>query len=54
MTSSTLGLAYRFGKISKTIYLSFLIFKMETMARFWWLTPIILSTWEAEIRRITV
>jgi hypothetical protein len=25
-----------------------------TLARCWWLTPVILATWEAEIRRITV
>jgi hypothetical protein len=28
--------------------------KQEQSARHWWLTPIILATWEAEIRRIGV
>jgi hypothetical protein len=29
-------------------------FKTEFLARLWWLTPGILATWEAEIRRIKV
>jgi hypothetical protein len=31
-----------------------LIFKMDLTAGCWWLKPIILATWEAEIRKITV
>jgi hypothetical protein len=28
--------------------------KIDKLARDWWLMPVILATWEAEIRRITV
>jgi hypothetical protein len=28
--------------------------KLEDLARYWWLTPVILATQEAEIRRIMV
>jgi hypothetical protein len=28
--------------------------KRQSIARCWWLTPVILATWEAEIRRIAV
>jgi hypothetical protein len=28
--------------------------KKKFLARCWWLTPVILATWEAEIGRITV
>jgi hypothetical protein len=28
--------------------------KLDYITRCWWLMPVILATWEAEIRRITV
>jgi hypothetical protein len=28
--------------------------KLENAAKCWWFTPVILATWEAEIRRIEV
>jgi hypothetical protein len=34
--------------------LNFIILKLEVIAGCWWLTPVILATQEAEIRRIVV
>jgi hypothetical protein len=42
------------GKILKCSCLRFFIYKKEILARHWWLTPKILATLEAEIRRTEV
>jgi hypothetical protein len=39
------------GRVSKNLWI---YFKNSTRARCWWLTPVILATQEAEIRRIGV
>jgi hypothetical protein len=37
-----------------SLKLKLLLFKTIIQAKNWWLTPIILVTWEAEIERIAV